>query len=143
MAVKDSLRSTLNLKHLKRSEYPKNNTIYEKAQRMMAMKWVTEDLTESEIEDIANKYPTLRSKIVIGGDIIVRSQGHSWLIRDEGRFITLYHKRLVSRQDKYHVQDVFFDLEYVFASIHSHDLYYMGKATMSNEDILELVGNNR
>lgn len=129
----------LDLQRLKNRK-GKHRKIYEKAHRIMKQGWKTPDLSEKEILDIANKYPTLNVKVLINNDIVVRSIKDSWLIIDEGRFYTLYHKGIVfegrKAKESYHLQDVFYDLNYIFASIVSHDEYKMGiKQKMENKTL--------
>jgi hypothetical protein len=137
------MRDILNLQALKHSKSKKHNTIYEKAHRIMQQGWETEELNEQQIMEIASKYPQLSVTVIVGGDIIVRSKKDTWLIKDEIRFLSLYHKGLVLEKgrtkEKYHIQDVFYDLEFIFASIISHDDYALGIASRNTDEILELV----
>lgn len=141
------MRDILNLQALKHSKNKKHNTIYEKAHRIMQQGWETAELSEKEILEIASRFPKLQVMVQIGGDIIVRSKKDTWLIRDEVRFLTLYHKGLCLEKgrtrERYHVQDVFYDLEFILASIISHDDYALGIASRSCEEIQELVEQSR
>lgn len=109
--------------------------------------WKTEELSESEILEMANRYPQLDVRVLVGGDIIVRSKKDSWLIRDEVRFLTLYHKALIFEKgkvrEKYHVQDIFYDLEFIFASIVSHDNYSLGIKRADIDGILEIIEQSK
>jgi hypothetical protein len=137
------MRDILNLQALKHSKNKKHNTIYEKAHRIMQQGWETPDLSDEEKMEIARRYPQLDVTVMIGGDIRVRSKKDTWIIRDEGRFYTLYHKGLVFEKgrvkEKYHVQDVFYDLDFIFASIISHDDYALGIRSRTTDEILEMV----
>jgi hypothetical protein len=137
------MKDTLNLQALKRSKNPKHRTIYEKAHRIMQRGWETKEHTEEEILKIASRYPSLDVHVRIGGDIIVRSKKDTWIIKDEVRFFTLYHKGTIFSngriRDKYHVQDVFYDLEFIFASIESHDDYTLGITERTTNDILFMI----
>lgn len=133
----------LNLQALKHSKRSKNRTIYEKAHRMMSQGWETKELTEKEILEIASRYPTLKVKVLVGGTTIVRSKKDTWVIRDESRFYTLYHQGLSfvkgKIREKYHVQDVFYDMEFIFASIISHDDFALGIASRTTAEILDII----
>jgi hypothetical protein len=141
------MRDILNLQALKHSKNKKHNTIYEKAHRIMQQEFETADLTEKEVFEIASRFPQLSISVTIGGDIVVRSKKDSWLIRDEVRFLTLYHKSLVLEKgrmkEKYHVQDIFYDLDFVLASIISHDDYALGIKSRTTDEIHELVEQSR
>jgi hypothetical protein len=137
------MRDILNLQALKHSRNRKHRTIYQKAHRIMKKRWVTREYKEEDVLEIASFYPTLKVKVLIGGDILIRSKKDTWLIRDEVRFFTLYHKgfNFVKKRTKerYHVQDVFQDIEFIFASIISHDDYALGIASRNTEDIKQIV----
>lgn len=140
------MKDVLNLRALRLSSKRKERAIYEKACRIQGRKKDTEELTEEQILNIAKDYPCLKVKVSFGGNILVRSQMNSWLIRVEQDFITLYHKTLaISRGktvEKYHVQDVFGDVEYALASILSHDDYVLGISARNNSDIRDMVFQN-
>jgi hypothetical protein len=137
------MRDTLNLKALKRSKMKKHNTIYEKAHRIMLERLETPELSEKEVLSIAENFPTLTVNVLIGGDINIRSVKDSWTIRDEGRFYSLYHRGMVfdnSRfKEMFHIQDVFRDLSYIFASVVSHDDFSMGIKKRNAYEVLELI----
>lgn len=141
------MRDIINLQALKRSTKRKHNAIYEKANRIIGEGFETQELSEDEVIAIASKYPQLEIRVLIGGDILVKSKKDTWMIRDEVRFLTLYHKTLGFKNgrlnDKYHVQDVFYDLEFTLASIISHDDYMLGIQKRTNDDILEMVQSNQ
>lgn len=124
------MRDAVNLQTLRRSKSTKQNSIYKKAHRIMDENYSTPVVTDEEILNIAKDFPSIEVEVRMGGNIAVRSVKDSWMIRDEGRFYTLYHKGLFickgRNKDSYHVQDVFRDLNYIFASIVSHDEYSMG-----------------
>ncbi|PEA25886.1 hypothetical protein CN984_12675 [Bacillus cereus] len=137
------MRDTLNLQALKRSKLEKHHTIYKKANKIMAKGFETEELSDEQVMDIANRYPRLKVSIVMGGDIIVRSLNDTWIVKDEGRFISLYHKALIlengKTKEKYHIQDIFYDLDFVFASIISHDDFRLGIKSRTTDEIQEIV----
>lgn len=138
------MRDTLNLQALKRSKLEKHHTIYKKANKIMAKGFETEELSDEQVMDIANRYPRLKVSIVMGGDIIVRSLNDTWCVRDEGRFISLYHKDTIilesgKEKEKYHIQDIFYDLDFVFASIISHDDYRIVGKSRTTDEIQEIV----
>jgi len=137
------MREFLDLKRLKRSKDTKHHTIYKKAHRIIAEKYETPELSEMEIHQIAKDFPSLNVKALATGIVEVRSVKDEWMIVDEGRFYTLYHQGFYvycSRiKDKFHVQDVFKDLNYIFASIVSHDDYTMGIEKRGYEDLLDVV----
>lgn len=135
----------LNLKALKHSKLRKENRIYEKAHRLIKKGIKTADLSEVEIMNIAKRYPTLKVKILAGGDLSIRSRGKYgdiWYVSDEGRFYVLYHDSLgfnaSKKRDPLHVQDVFEDLGFIFASIVSHDEYTSGNRVLTNRDLLKM-----
>lgn len=137
------MRDTLNLQALKRSKHEKHRTIYKKAHKIMAKGFETEELSDEQVMDIVNRYPQLKVSIIIGGDIIIRSKKDTWIVKDEGRFISLYHKALIlengKTKEKYHIQDIFYDLDFVFASIISHDDYMLGIKSRTTDEIQEIV----
>ncbi|GAB6253667.1 hypothetical protein BCSAG_49850 [Bacillus cereus] len=141
------MRDMLNLQALKHSKRTKHQTIYEKAHRMISQDWETKELTEEEILEIASRYPTLKVKALVGGTTIVRSKKDTWVIRDEARFYTLYHQGLSfvkgKTREKYHVQDIFYDMEFIFASIVSHDDYALGIASRTTSEILEIIEQSK
>ena len=137
------MRDRLNLQGLKRSRLPKHHKIHQKAVSMMAEGHQTQELSNEEIMEIGKKYETLEIKIQFNGDIVVNSIRDKWVIIDEVRFYTLYHKGFKNAKGKlrehYHVQDVFYDLEYALASIVSHDEYKLGISKKSNIDIINMI----
>lgn len=137
------MKEIINLQALRRSRITKHNTIYEKAHRIMGEGYSTPELNEEEIMDIAKDFPTLSIRVLMGGDITVRSVKDYWMIRDEGRFYTLYHKGILFDRgrvkERFHIQDVFKDLNYIFASIMSHDEYALGIKKRNAYEVLELI----
>lgn len=137
------MRDTVNLQMLRKSRNTKHNTIYGKAHRIINENYSTPYLKEVEVMSLAEGFPTLAVHVVMGGDIAIRSIKDNWMIRDEGRFYTLYHKGVLTDKgrykDSYHVQDVFKDLNYIFASIVSHDDFKMGVKKRSAHGIKELI----
>ncbi|MEX3625091.1 hypothetical protein [Viridibacillus arvi] len=137
------MKDIINLQSLKRSKNKKHRTIHGKAHRIMISGYKTPKLKEEEILEIAKDFPTLTVNILMGGDIIIRSIKDSWLIRDETRFYTLYHKGTFYDcgriKERYHVQDVFRDLNYIFASVVSHDEYAIGIKERKFYEINELI----
>lgn len=137
------MRDIINLQALKRSKNKKHNTIYGKAHRIMQEGYETPVFTEEEVFEIAKGFPTLSITILMGGDITVRSVKDNWIIRDEGRFYTLYHKGISfdngRTKERFHIQDVFKDLNYIFASIVSHDEYALGIKKRNAYEVLELI----
>lgn len=131
----------LNIRALRLSKSRKHNSIHKKASQMIIDGWKTKELSEFEILEMASMYQDLDISIMIGGIISVKSKKDSWLIRDEVRFFSLYHKSWEiangKMRESYHIQDVFYDLEYVFASIESHDDYTLGIKERGNQDLLE------
>lgn len=137
------MRDILNLQALKRSRNRKHNTIYNKAHRLMQEEFATPELTDEEVLGFANGFPTLTVKCLMGGDISIRSVRDEWIIRDEGRFYTLYHKGISMYKgrikDSFHVQDIFRDLNYIFASVVSHDDYALGICSRDPYEVAELI----
>ncbi len=137
------MRDILNLQALKHSKSRKHQTIYEKAHRLLQKGWETVELSESQILEIASAFPQLSVKVAIGGDIIIKSKKDTWVLRDEVRFYTLYHKSFTIERgrmkDRYHVQDVFYDLEFVLASVISHDEYKLGTGKLNMRKVQELA----
>lgn len=139
------MKDIISLQALRRSNRRKHHAIYDKARRIIAEGLVTPVLSDKEIMEIVEGFPTLRINIVMGGDIVVRSLKDNWMIRDEGRFYTLYHnvrgvpKRLGRTKECYHIQDIFRDLSYIFASIVSHDEYCLGIRKRSAYEVKELI----
>jgi len=140
------MKDRLKLQNFKNSKNRKYNTIYLKAQRIMDNKFETEIVTEQKVTDLVSKYPTLSAKLLMGGDVLIRSKKDSWLVRDEARFFTLYHKVIHFEKakivERYHVQDVFYDIDFVFASIVSHDDFALGIRSRTTEEIMEIVIQN-
>lgn len=133
------IRQSLNLSVLKRSKVKKHNKIHEKAHRLMMDGFETTELSEAEIMEIASRFPTLSVNVLMGGDISVKSFKDNWLIRDEVRFYTLYHKGTSfdkgRMKDHFHIQDIFKDLSYIFASIVSHDDYDLGIRKLTPKEV--------
>jgi len=78
----------------------------------MSEKFETPQLSENEILTMTKSFPCIEARVLIGGDVlIIVSKKDTWLIRDEVRFYTLFHKgTIVSKgrtKEKYHIQDVF------------------------------------
>ncbi|MFJ8247352.1 hypothetical protein [Peribacillus asahii] len=137
------MKDIINLQGLKRSRSKKHHTIYEKAHRIMRTGIQTPDMTEEEVIMIAEGFPTLSIRVFIGGDIFVRSVKDEWMIRDEGRFYTLYHKSNIFDKgrikDSFHIQDIFKDLSYIFASIVSHDEFALGIRQRNAYEVSDLI----
>jgi hypothetical protein len=141
------MRDILNLQALKHSKHRKHNSIYDKAQRIMQSEFETEELSDEEILEIASRFPQLDVRVLIGGDVVIKSKKDTWIVRDEVRFLTLYHKAIVLNKgrvkDKYHVQDIFYDFEFIFASIISHDDYALGIRSRTCEDIKDIIEQSK
>lgn len=124
------MRQELDLQKLRKSRNRKHQEIYKKAHRIMDKNLKVTSYSTNEIVDIAKMYPTLSIKMLIGGDIYVKSKLDDWIIHEEDRYYVLYHKGYIVEKrkikERYHIQDVFFDLAYIFDSIVSHDEYKMG-----------------
>lgn len=137
------MRDTLNLRALKHSSTPKHRKIYDKAHRIMKEGFFTAELLEHEIMEIASKYPSIKAKVLFNGDIIITSKRDTWFVRDEVRFLTLYHRGSIinkgRRKEHYHIQDVFYDLDFLIASIVSHDDHALGIASRNMNEVSELV----
>ncbi len=140
------MRDILNLQALKHSKKRKDKAIWEKAHRIMQEKFETPEVSDQEIMEIAKDFPTLTVKVLIGGDISIRSFKDTWMIIDEGRFYTLYHSGLEKDRgnrgrykERYHLQDVFMDLNYIFASLVTHDDFKTGVARRNPLGLLEMV----
>lgn len=137
------MRQKLNLKALKRSSEEKHHTIYKKAHKLLAERNTTPELSEVEIHKIAKEFPSLSVRVLASGVMSVNSVKDEWMIVDEGRFYTLYHRDFYvycSRmKERFHVQDVFKDLNYIFASIVSHDDYKLGIEKRSLGDLLDMI----
>jgi hypothetical protein len=103
----------------------------------------TPDLTTEDIMEIAKDFPTLAIKVVVGGDITIKSRKDTWMVIDEGRFFTLYHSGISINngkyKERYHLQDVFKDLNYIFASVVTHDDYAMGIQKRNPNELLEML----
>ena len=135
----------LNLRSLKNSKSKKERSIYKKAHRFLQKGVKTSFLSEIEIMSIASKYPSLKVKILAGGDLSIRSRGKYgdiWQVTDEGRFYVLYHDGLgyntSSKKNPMHVQDVFEDLGFALASIVSHDEFKLGESRLTNRDLIKM-----
>lgn len=67
----------------------------------------------------------------------------AWVIRDEGRFYSLYHSGSVMDKGRlkevFHIQDVYVDLQYLFASVVTHDDYSMGVQKRNPLELLDLL----
>lgn len=135
----------LNLRSLKYSKSKKEARVYQKAHDLIMKGFKTKEVSEIEVMNIASKFPTLKVKVLAGGDLSIRSRGKYgdiWHVSDEGRFYVLYHDSLgfnaSKRKDPMHVQDVFEDLGFVFASIVSHDEFHLGESRLTNNDLLRM-----
>lgn len=132
------MREKLDLQALKNSKVRKHRTIYNKAIRLLERGLGVKELSEEEILELISKYPTLKVRILIGGDISVVSKKDTWMIKNEGDWFTLYHKGIVIEKrrikEQYHIQDIFYDLDYVFKSIVRHDDFTMGLISQSEEE---------
>lgn len=136
----------LDIKDLKNSKNQKYRKIYEKAMRIRSS-GVHKGLSEKDVLELEPRFPQLRLKVVMGGDIIVRSKKDTWMIRDEEGFISLHHKgTIISKgkiKDVYHLQDVFYDLEFALASIVSHDEYAIAQINRSILGIHSIVEESK
>lgn len=132
----------LNLRSLQMSKYKKMNKIYEKATKMIESGFQTQIVSDKKIGELASKFPNIRVHVNVQG-IAIRSKNDSWFAVVEENFITLYHKTMKVAKSRIvevsHVQDVFYDLEFMFASIVSHDNYKNGKIVMDISDIKKLA----
>ena len=139
------MKMALNLQALRRSKVRKDNTIYGKAHRIMMNKFETPIIDDSTVEELAKKFPTLSVKRVMGGDIMIRSIKDTWMIIDEGRFYTLYHQnnQVVRGKNchRFHLQDIFTDLNYIFASIVSHDEYALRRKKWDHRDLEDMYAS--
>ena len=138
------MKEKLNLRALRRSGNVKHTKIYKKATRMITEGFQTADLSSEEIMEIASRYTKLKKvRVLIGGDIIIISKADTWVLKNEGNFLALYHRSMVMSEgrmkESYHIQDVFYDLEYALASIVSHDEFVLGIKNRTPEEVNELI----
>lgn len=86
-------------------------------------------LSEEEIHQKIKKYGFKNYRIEVWGDITLKSELDDWIIEIHDQHIRLLHKTKGSASLKgnmrssYHIQDVFYDLDFCLQSIKSHDDY--------------------
>lgn len=139
-----TIRSNINLNKLKKSGIPKLRKIYEKACKIKTSGYIIPEICEEAIYEIASKYTQLKVSTSLNGDIVnVRSKCDKWMAVKEDSFYTLYHEELEVKNSKfiysYHIQDIFLDLDFLLASIISHDEYKMMSIENGIEGIREIT----
>jgi len=139
-----TIRSNINLSKLKYSTLPKHRKIYKKAVEIIGSGNKIPPISEEVVNTYASKYPQLKIRTTINEDLInIRSRCDNWIVVNEGDFLTLYHEELDTRHGKFmrvhHVQDVFYDLDFLLASIISHDEFKISNIDHTMGDIYEIV----
>lgn len=87
------------------------------------------DFTESEAIEMLKKYGFGNYDIKFWGDIHIQSKYDNWVVSvDDREVITLLHStfllnRMGNNRSSYHIQDVFYDLDYCLKTIYEHDMY--------------------
>lgn len=127
-----AVKRNLSLKELKNDTSEKHKKIYNKAMYIINKGFHSPTLSYMELKLIAENFRSygLSVSVAISGDMTVRSKCDDWTIIDEGRFYVLYHELTVvgvngKARKEVHVQDVFEDLNFLFASIVKHDDFKM------------------
>ena len=142
-----AIKGNIDLQNLRKSTVTKHRKIYEKAMKMLNENYLTPELSHMELEILAERFKDygLRVNVTISGDITVRSKCDNWVVVDEGNYYVLYHETTVGSRGKnrhsYHIQDVFYDLDFLMASIVTHDDYKMSRERPNLGDIKNLVGD--
>ncbi len=131
----------INIQKWRNNKNIKHRKIYNKAKEIIERELAMEEIeTEERLNELRNRFPSLRINIVAGANLTVGSLKDEWLVVNDGRFYALYHggkftSRLNKTTESYHIQDVFYDIEFLLASIVSHDNYEFGKKEYSMKDI--------
>lgn len=132
----------LNLRMLGNSKFAKHKKIYKKAMSMIESGFQTKKVSDNEVYELAKNFPDLNVHVNIQG-LTIKSKCDKWFVVDEGDFLALYHETLQSAKGKmkqvYHIQDVFYDLEFLFASIVSHDEYKIHNKTSTIEEVKDMA----
>lgn len=142
-----AIKKNIDLQNLRKSTLSKHNKIYDKATKMLTENYTTPELSHMELEILAERFKMygLRVNVSISGDITVRSKCDNWVIVDEGFYYVLYHETTVGSRGKnrhsHHVQDIFYDLDFLMASIVTHDEFKMSMERPKISDIKALVGD--
>lgn len=90
------------------------------------------DISDEIIHRTMGKYNYDNYRIEVWGDITLKSDIDEWIIENDGEVIRLLHrtKGIISlkgnMRSSYHIQDVFYDLDYCIRSIRWHDDYKKG-----------------
>lgn len=130
----------LNLRMLGNSKFAKHRKIFKKATSMIESGFRTKKMSDKEIYELAEKFPNLNIHVNIQG-LTINSKCDKWFVVDEGEFLALYHETLQSAKGKtkqvYHIQDVFYDLEFLFASVVSHDEYKIHNKATTVEEVMD------
>lgn len=128
-----------------RTKYASEKTkkILKKINRIIDENLKTEELTDEELLSIAEKF-NLSIKISVNGNYYITSKLDEWHVVDEGCYYILLHneKTIAHNAKEYndeHIQDVFYSMEYLMASIVSHDMFKLGIDTISSKEVLPEV----
>lgn len=119
----------IDIQKWRKSKKVKHNKIYKKAKNIIDRGIEIESIqSEARVDELKKRFPSLDIKLIAGGNMSVVSIKDEWLVVNDGRFLALYHYgKLSTRRGKtkenYHIQDVFYDIEFLLASIVSHDQY--------------------
>lgn len=126
----------------KGKRYNKIMKIEEKIKRLNIENNRIKKLDEAEIVAKAEFYG-LKVRMYINGDIEVSSAFDKWLVVCAPSHYKLYHMGVESiggkNKDHYHLQDAFADIDFMFASIYSHDDYKIGIKKRRCTDLLAMI----
>lgn len=87
------------------------------------------DIDDNDIHEIMKEYGYDSYDIKLWGDVELSTPSGEWLIVFKDRFIELLHRSNLATvvwknyRGHYHVQNVYYDLDYCVKSIKEHDLF--------------------
>lgn len=90
----------------------------------------TVDFSDDKIKEVMARYGYTDYRIEVWGDVSLKSKYDSWKISTDKKekVVYLHHanERLIRKgnnRSSWHLQNVFYDLDFCVKSIHSHDKY--------------------
>jgi len=136
----------LDTKSLKRSSLERNQKIHYQIKNFIRAGNRVEDMGEAALEKAKERFPMLKFREIAGGGLIVKSNGDTWSLENEGWYVVMYHRGWGKRFGKYceqwHLQGVYQDFNFACAMIVSHDAYKVTGRGFSFSKIYELAYEN-
>ena len=97
------------------------------------------DFSEDMIQKVMEKYNIKDYRLDPWGDLRIQSKFDLWIIRADEEVVVLWHGsdrklRIGNDRSSYHMQNVFYDLDFAVQSIIEHDEYKLASSTEQKKE---------